>query len=180
MRGASMTEVISRVDDVVVEAGRRPRRPVQAAALKEALLSQPGASLSSAATDITFPLTDAAIEGALDLKHCHVGKPVEIRRCHFLGEVDLRYSAFTQVVDFSGCHFSGRVNSGDLKRSRTIYRKDLICDEATFHNAVSFHGAHVEGSASFEGSTFPNLTANDLPDNQGFEADFTGMHCGKA
>jgi hypothetical protein len=103
-----------------------------------------------------LPLSSARVLGEFDLRHQTIKKPLEIRDCEFEGPVSLRYCEFEQVVDFSGCTFQRDFNSGRWFESYTIYKKDLICNNATFERTASFNGARVEGSAYFLGASFPN------------------------
>jgi hypothetical protein len=103
-----------------------------------------------------LPLSSARVLGEFDLKHQTIKKPLEIRDCEFEGPVSLRYCEFEQVVDFSGCTVQRDFNSGRWFESYTIYKKDLICNNATFEKTASFNGARVEGSAYFLGASFPN------------------------
>jgi uncharacterized protein YjbI with pentapeptide repeats len=133
-----------------------------------------------------LPLQNAKVVGNFDLKHSTIEKPVEIRDSEFEGKVDLRYCEFKQVVDLSGCTFHEEFNSGDLIRSHTIYRKDLICGNSdsrktVFKKAARFHGARVEGSATFSGARF-ELERADEPCNRDSDSactvDFTGAYFG--
>jgi len=118
-----------------------------------------------------LPLSNARVWGEVDLKHHTIKKPVEIRDCDFEGEVDLRYCEFSQVVDFSGCTFHKEFNG------EAVYKKDLICNRATFDGTAKFNGARVENSAYFS-------EANFLSESQ--SVDFTGgtfetsLECNKA
>ena len=72
------------------------------------------------------------------------------------GKWDARYCEFKQVVDFSGCTFRREFNSGDEVESHTIYKKDLICNGATFERTARFNGIQAEGSAYFNRASFQN------------------------
>lgn len=96
------------------------------------------------------------IRGRFDLRNLVIDKPLEIRDCHFTCKVDLRNCEFKQVVDLSGCTFDREFISGDELESHTIYRKDLICNRATFMRIMSLYGAQVEGGTHFSGATFLN------------------------
>jgi hypothetical protein len=112
-------------------------------------------------------LQEARVTGDFSLKHLTIDKPIVFKDCRFTGEVDLRYSEFNQVVDFSGCIFFKDLNSGDDIESRTIYKKDLICNRAWFEGVAKFNGIQVEGSASFSAASFLN---------KGLSPDFTAAH----
>ena len=55
-----------------------------------------------------------------------------MKNCHFQDEVDLRYCEFKQAVKFLNCRFEKEFNSGDDTDSRTIYRKNLVCNDSAF------------------------------------------------
>jgi hypothetical protein len=108
-------------------------------------------------TDKTLlSLRNARIWGKFDLKHRTIEKPLEILDCEFEAEVDFRYCEFKQVVNFSGSTFQREFNSGDEVESHTVYKKDLICNAATFERTAKFNGIRVEGSAYFNHATFLN------------------------
>lgn len=110
--------------------------------------------LTDADGEVAFVLRGDTVRGQLDLKHRKVEVAVEIRDCEFLDDVDFRYCDFVQAVDLSGCTFRGALNSGDEVESHAVYRKDLVCNSATFEGAVGFNGCRVGGSAYFSGAVF--------------------------
>jgi uncharacterized protein YjbI with pentapeptide repeats len=132
------------------------------------------------------------IIGKLDLKNRLITIPVTFRNCEFLGDVDLRNCEFEQVVDLTRCTFHRGFNSGDDTESHSVYKKDLICNEAIFKGDVSFVGSSIESSAYFSKAVFQG---RDKPINfQGtsfgkflrcdgatFESsvDFRGLKCDK-
>lgn len=103
-----------------------------------------------------FSLNDAIIKGKLDLRHRIIPVAVTLTNCIFTDEVDLRYCEFKQRVDFSGSRFKKDFNSGDETHDLTIYRKNLICNDAVFEDRASFNGAQCEGSGYFHRAQFEN------------------------
>ena len=132
-------------------------------------------ALTRASDTTAFRLRDTVIEGDLDLRNCQVTRPVEFHGFHFCGKVDLRHSDFHQVVDFSRCVFHNALNSGDRHHTRAIYRKDLICTDATFKGLVSFNRAYVEGHALFAEARFERVDENGCAKEVEGAADFSGM-----
>jgi len=129
------------------EKGRSPARNiVQAEKIIEALVHEDG--------DAVYVLHDAQISGKLDLKHRIVHTAVDIQRCTFLDPVDLKYCEFRQAVDLSECTFKQSFVSEEQSATHTIFRKDLVCNEATFHGTAWLVGTQVEGSAYFIGARF--------------------------
>jgi hypothetical protein len=94
------------------------------------------------------------IRGKLDLKDRLITIPLTLRNCEFLGAVDLRNCEFKQAIDFTRCVFHEVFNSGDEYGSHTVYKRDVICNEAVFKSSVSFDGSHFEGVASFSKAVF--------------------------
>jgi hypothetical protein len=106
------------------------------------------------AEDQIFTLRNRAISGTLDLRHRSVKVAVDIQDCQFRGEVDVRNCEFEQSVDLSRCTFHHAFNSGDASGASTVYKKDLVCSEATFEEEASFRGCRIESGATFEGTRF--------------------------
>lgn len=100
--------------------------------------------------------------GPLDLKNRTIEVAVDIENCHFKGRVDLRYCEFKQAVKFCNCTFRKEFNSGDGTDSHTVYRKNLICDDAIFVSVARFRGLRCEGYALFRSARF--LRAAPLKD----------------
>jgi hypothetical protein len=128
--------------------GSPTRNVVQAKKIVEALTQEDG--------DAVYVLRDAQVVGKLDLKHRVVHAAVDIQRCTFLDPADLRSCTFEQTVNFSGCIFRRRFSGAELSGSYTIFKKNLVCNGATFHGAMRLVGGQVEGSAYFRGAKFLN------------------------
>jgi uncharacterized protein YjbI with pentapeptide repeats len=111
-------------------------------------------SLTGPTDGPVYTLHDATIVGTFDLTHRTVDVAVDIQNCEFKNDVDLRNCDFKQPVNFSGCTFRRSFNSGDIIGSHTIYRKNLVCDGATFEGPASFRGCWVEGDARFMDCSF--------------------------
>lgn len=131
------------------------------------------------------------IRGVFDLTHKVVNPALEFIDCVFEDEVDLRYVEFDQTVNFTKCTFGKKFNSGDEGHSQTIYRKNLICNEAVFEAGAGFNGARCEGNGlfrgarftspseevDFSGATFANTLELDAAVFSG-PANFEGLRCG--
>lgn len=129
------------------DATARPAREVKSADELEQELTQDD-------DKSVLCLHNWCVKGDLILKHHVIERPIEIVDCEFEGDVDLRYCEFKQVVNLSGCTFQQEFNSGDEVESHTVYKKDLICNKATFVRTARFNGIRVEGSAYFLGAVF--------------------------
>jgi hypothetical protein len=101
-----------------------------------------------------YALHNATIFGTFDLTHRTVDVAVDIQNCEFVDDVDLRNCDFKQSVNLSGCTFRHSFNSGDIIGSHTIYRKNLVCDGATFEGPATFRGCRVESDARFTECSF--------------------------
>src|SRR5215218_3213593 len=101
-----------------------------------------------------FVLRDTLVVGTLDLRYRTVEVAVDMQNCYFRNGVDLRYCEFEQAVKFCNCTFRESFNSGDDTDSRTIYRKNLICDDAVFEGVARFRGLRCEGHALFRNARF--------------------------
>jgi len=103
---------------------------------------------------LVYALRNKVILGTLDLSNRTVEVAVDIKNCRFKGKVDLRYCEFKQAIKFRECNFEEEFNSGDDTDSHTIYRKNLVCNDATFEQATQFRGARCEGYALFRRARF--------------------------
>jgi uncharacterized protein YjbI with pentapeptide repeats len=127
---------------------------------------------------LVYTLRDKVILGTLDLSNRIVEVAVDIKNCRFKGKVDLRYCEFKQAIKFRECIFEEEFNSGDDTDSHTIYRKNLVCNDARFKQATLFRGARCEGYALFRRAGF--LRREPLVDRthgavlETPPADFTG------
>jgi uncharacterized protein YjbI with pentapeptide repeats len=101
-----------------------------------------------------YQLRDTIVLGPLDLKNRTVEVAVDIQNRHFKGRVDLRYCEFKQAVKFCNCTFRKEFNSGDDTDSHTVYRKNLICNDAIFVSVARFRGIRCEGYALFRSARF--------------------------
>jgi uncharacterized protein YjbI with pentapeptide repeats len=101
-----------------------------------------------------FVLRDTIVVGTLDLRNRTVEVAMDIQNCHFRGGVDLRYCEFKQAVKLCNCTFLKPFNSGDDTDSRTIYRKNLICNDTVFVEVAYFRGLQCEGYALFRSARF--------------------------
>jgi uncharacterized protein YjbI with pentapeptide repeats len=102
----------------------------------------------------------------LDLSHRTVDVAALFTKCTFEGKVDLRYCEFKQAVKFCNFTFKGEFDSGDDTDSRTVYRKNLVCNDSTFWGAAKFRGVRCEGRALFRKAKFfrgPPLKDNVHP-----------------
>lgn len=94
------------------------------------------------------------VQGALDLRHLVIDRPLELSNCEFLDEVDLRYAEFRHTVDLSSSTFHKHFNSGDPTQSHTIFSKDLLADSSVFCSGATFFGSQFGGSALFANARF--------------------------
>lgn len=142
---------------------RRAKESVRAEDIVDALTNQEP-------DDPVYRLSNAQIEGKLDLKNCTVLSAVDIQDCEFLEEVDVKSCEFTQAVNLSQCTFYKDFSSGAHHSAGTVYRKDLVFNRAVFEGAVGFYGSHIEGSAHFWKTKFQN---------EGEPVDFSMAYFGK-
>jgi hypothetical protein len=159
------TRVVYKASDIV-KALTKEKIQKQIAGATDRSLSVLDQALSEPATprdgiSPAYCIEDAIVAGDLNLKHCTVEVPLEVRNCWFMGAVDLRYCEFRQAVHFLECTFHQEFNSGDDKESHTNYRKELNCNGSRFEKAAMFNGIHVEGTAYFHESSFNLEGTND-------------------
>jgi uncharacterized protein YjbI with pentapeptide repeats len=120
---------------------------------------------------------EKTVQGKLDLTHLSLDVALIFEDCEFEDGVDLRYCEFKQAVKFCNCDFIEYFNSGDDTDSRTIYRKNLVCNDSTFFNAAKFRGLRCEGYALFRSATFCLKELQDpvyMGDLDRPPTDFTG------
>ena len=98
-----------------------------------------------------YVLDGQTIKGKFDLRHRVISIAIRITNCTFEDEVDLRYREFKQRVDFSVSRFKKEFYG------KAIYQKDIICNQATFEDRVSFNGCICEGTGFFRDAKFENI-----------------------
>lgn len=101
-----------------------------------------------------YELKYKGVKGKLNLSNRTVEVALIFTHCTFTDEVDLRYCEFQRAVKFCNCTFVGDFDSGDDTDSRTIYRKNLVCNDSIFRRAAKFRGIQCEGRALFRNAKF--------------------------
>jgi len=101
-----------------------------------------------------YVLHDTVVTGRLILSNRAIDVAVVVTDCIFEEEVDLRYCEFKRAAKFCDCTFVGDFNSGDDTDSRTVYRKNLVCNDSVFWEAAKFIGLMCEGRALFRDAAF--------------------------
>jgi uncharacterized protein YjbI with pentapeptide repeats len=150
---------------------RRTKRPMRA---------QEVVDLLKVVKDEDSPvcISNRRILGELHLAHLSLDVALIVRDCDFEDLVDLTYCDFKQVVKFCNCTFEGKFDSGNDIDSRTIYRKNLVCNDSNFCNAARFRGLRCEGHALFRDAKFClEEPFEDMVDGENLQrppTDFTG------
>lgn len=99
-------------------------------------------------------ISNRYIYNKVNLAHLSLDVALIVTNCDFKDKVDLRYCDFEQAVIFCNCTFMSEFDSGDDTDSRTIYRKNLVCNGSAFRGAARFRGVRCEGYALFRGAKF--------------------------
>ncbi len=134
------------VEDAPETSDARLERTIPAT-LIEKIVTEPDRTVA-----IAIEISNAIIDGPLNLRHVTFKSGVTLTDCEFIGTVDFSFSTFEHNANFSGSKFTDRA----LFRAARM-KCDLRIDEATFADDSKFTDIHVDEVLSAEGTTFGSV-----------------------
>ena len=124
----------------------RLQRTIPAKLIKQ-IVTEPDRTIA-----VPVEISNAIIDGALDLRHVTFKSVVTMTGCEFTGPVDFSSSTFEHNANLNGSKFTkpARFRAATMKG-------DLRIDEATFADDSKFTDIHVDQVLSAEGTTFGSV-----------------------
>jgi hypothetical protein len=110
---------------------------------------------------VPIRISNAIIDGSLELEYVLFESTVSIVGCHFTGTVDLSFTTFQLASRFDGSHFLEEAN---FRAAHADF--DLAANGAHFYKAVHFQDLHVDEMFAAAGANFA-------------ESDFQRIEVGK-
>ena len=98
-------------------------------------------------------ISDAVVQGSIDLQYAVILYPVHLTNCTFQGTVDLSYSSFGHGLSFDDSTFQ-QLLTLDGATIGAISDDKLAAERATFFKGASFDMMNVAGSLILNESTF--------------------------